>query len=214
MSDTNIVMKGVKMKNNGKATIQNNNAEIENIPQQIIDEVVKMCVQNIYEDIIGYDNYKDVIKDISISMCNALEEKSFMTNDLSLNEKQRNILYADTKILVENAIKNYTSNILTDDRTLNIIKFIETNIKAVIERLLAGIAFEINRGCILNCIAVSCDAKNEEYNKAEIRYSKEAGDLTIPTKGVFLSTNCIDVILNSIKVTSNDNKNPKDEYKK
>lgn len=52
----------------------------------------------------------------------------------------------------------------------------------------------------ISATAVAANAKKEDVNSMELNYPKIAGDITIPTRGVFMSTNCIAVIQESCKV--------------
>jgi hypothetical protein len=72
--------------------------------------------------------------------------------------------------------------------------------RIIIEEALSGIAAEINRGAIINSVAVQADTKSKDYNKVELHHSKRSGDITIPTRGIFISTNCVDTIRNSMTV--------------
>lgn len=74
----------------------------------------------------------------------------------------------------------------------------------MVEEALSGIGQEINRSAAINATTVSANAKKEDHNSIELNYSKEAGDITIPTRGVFISTNCIQVIQDSCTVDLTD----------
>jgi hypothetical protein len=57
----------------------------------------------------------------------------------------------------------------------------------------------VNRGALINCVAVAADTKNDKFNKIELQAYKTAGDITIPTRCLLVSTNCLDIIKNSIE---------------
>jgi len=172
---------------------------VQNCVEPIIDEVASKATQEIFCEVIDLNFWKDIADDISASMAVALIEASFMETDLELTEKQKETLSSGMSRLVSTAVRKYKEGLKKDERTKAIVDRVEKSTRAVIERTLSQIGAEINRGAVINSTAVSADAKNEDYNKMELRYSKSAGDITVPTKGVFISTNCIEVIKNSIK---------------
>ena len=51
---------------------------------------------------------------------------------------------------------------------------------------------------LFRSVAVAADTKSNDSNKIELRSSKRAGDITIPTQGIFISTNCIEAMRKSI----------------
>jgi hypothetical protein len=63
--------------------------------------------------------------------------------------------------------------------------------------VLASIGQEVNRGAIINAVAVQANAKNEDYNEILLRTGKNSGDVTIPINCVLISTNCVAVIKTS-----------------
>ena len=73
---------------------------------------------------------------------------------------------------------------------------------------MSAIGQEFNRGAIINAIAVAADTKSNDSNKIELRHSKSSGDITIPTRGIFLSTNCVEAIKNSIDAAGEDEEEP------
>ena len=167
----------------------------------IRDKVVENATTAIFLRTISLNNFKNISDDIAKRMAVELQEKSFMTSDLELTEKQKETLIECVGRLVTDCVKSYKIGIKTDERTKEIVKIVEDEVGKIPEALLSGIGQEVNRGALINAVAVAADAKNPKGNKIELQYSKGAGDITVPTKGVFISTNCIEVISNSIKVT-------------
>ena len=52
----------------------------------------------------------------------------------------------------------------------------------------------------INAKAVAANCKHSDHNTIELNHSKVSGDITIPTNCLLLSTNCVDIIKESIKV--------------
>lgn len=179
----------------------NETARIQNVELlDTINGVVQNCTRQVFERVINLDNLKNITTDFANMMINELKAKSFMTLDLELSDTQREFMLKELPILMNGTATSYQNKMNKEERTKEVIAIIEDELKKIIEETLRNIAKEINRGAIINSVAVSADTKNDKYNKIELNHSKHSGDVTIPTKGVFISTNCIDVILNSIKV--------------
>lgn len=166
----------------------------------VVDSNVQQTTYDIFEKVIGLDKYNHIADDITKNMLTELQNQSFMTVDLELSDKQKEVLTGAVREMVSKCVKNYVNGIKNDERTKEIIGIIEEDIRSIVERTLHDIGQEVNRGCIINSVAVKADAKNENYNTIELRHGKRSGDITVPTKGIFISTNCVELIQNSIKV--------------
>lgn len=177
-----------------KVIIQND------VVNSVVDSNVQQTTHGIFEKVIGLDKYDHIADDITKNMLTELQNESFMTVDLELNDKQKEVLRGAVRQLVSKCVKNYVNGIKTDERTEKIIGIVEEDIRSIVERTLHDIGQEVNRGCIINSVAVKADAKNDNYNTIELRHGKRSGDITVPTKGIFISTNCVELIQNSIKV--------------
>lgn len=160
---------------------------------------------------LNYDNYGQIAQDIAEAINADLEENSFMTTDLALNDKQKDILKQDVTQIVHKVLSVYIANINEHDRSHYISDIVQNNLRSIIGEAFKKVAYEINRGTLINANAVACDAKNDEFNKLELRYSKMAVDVAIPTQGVFISTNCIEELKESIKVDFDNLENKEDE---
>lgn len=95
-------------------------------------------------------------------------------------------------------VRTYKAQVQTDERAGEVFVIVRAAMLGIIERVLSGIGAEINRGAVINAVAVSADSKSKDFNKIELQYPKDAGDITIPTKGVFISTNCVETIRDSV----------------
>lgn len=175
-----------------------------NIIEGVIDADVQEMTQAMFKAIIQLDQYSKISKDISERMIAELANESFMTVDLELTDKQKEVLNGAVNRLVEQCVNKFVSNIKKDERTIEIANIVVENCKKLIERTLHDIGQEVNLGCIINSVAVKADAKNDNYNMIELRHGKRSGDITVPTKGIFISTNCVELIKDSIAVDIKD----------
>jgi hypothetical protein len=115
------------------------------------------------------------------------------------------------KLVVELTTAIFDSVIKNEDWRNIVDDLVSHNVRKIAEKVLAGVGQEVNRGAIINCVAVAADAKSEDYDQIILRKSKTAGDITIPTQCILFSTNCVEVIQNSVIV---DNKKDSKKSKK
>lgn len=186
---------------------QTNNAStvVQNVAQNVVDSVVLDSVQSTFEKIISLNHWDSVATAITNRLADELKEQSFMSTDLELTEKQKEALGRGISVIVLEVVKNYKATLSNEERTKDVYEIVISTMRQIIESVLSGIGAEINRGAVINAIAVSAGSKSKDTNKIELQYSKGAGDITIPTRGVFISTNCVEVIRNSIKVEAVEN---------
>lgn len=177
-----------------KVIIQNDTIEC------VLRSDVQATTQDIFEQVIELNYFGHIADDIAKAMAAELANESFMSLDLELSDKQKNVLKNAVQRIVDNAVNTYKGGIKTDERTKDTIEIVETKLKGIAEKVLRDIGQEINRGCIINSVAVKADAKSEKYNTIELHHSKGSGDVTVPTKGIFISSNCVELICNSVKV--------------
>ena len=177
-----------------------NTSAVQNVAVKTADAVVEELTRDTLERVVSLNQWDSVAIGIANRLAEELAEKSFMTEDLELTEKQRNALQGALKTIVAEVVKNYKAQLSTEERSKDVYKIVRENMRGIINRVLSGIGAEINRGAAINAVAVSADSKNEKFNKIELQYFKDAGDITIPTKGIFISTNCVDTIRESVKI--------------
>lgn len=188
------------------------NAIVQNVVTAVRDEETVKSTQRAFEEMLGLDNWPVIADGISDRIIAELAEKSFMTTDLELTEKQKECLREGNRRIVSDAIKTYKAQVSTEERSKEVFEIVRATMRGIVERVLSGIGAEINRGAVINAVAVSADSKGKDSNKIELQYSKDAGDITIPTKGVFISTNCIEIIRDSVCADGvNANKNEEEE---
>lgn len=167
---------------------------VQNTAQRVADIVVKEATQKAFEDIISLNYWPTISTAITNRLSEELIEKSFMDTDLELTEKQKDALLSGVEKIVSEIVKNFKAGVENEERTVKTYKIVKEAMRDIIDRTLSQI------GAVINGTAVSADSKGKDSNKIELQYSKSAGDITIPTKGVFISTNCVETIRESIEV--------------
>ena len=178
--------------------VQNQEAKVENLVEQVKNETVINATVEIFEEILNLENLKHLAEIITTEIVAELMHASFMTEQLELTEKQKEKLGTSIKLIIDKSKNTYIAGINKEDRTREQAMTINCALHKVLEQMLSGIGQEVNRGALINCVAVAADTKHKDHNKIELNHSKHAGDITIPTRGLFISTNCIDVIEKSI----------------
>lgn len=181
-------------------TIQNEASTVENqaLVEKVLNEVVANATNDVFCNLLALDNMKNLAENISVEIISDLAGAGILSEQLELTERQKERLELNIYTLVERAKNNYVAKIKSDERTTEIAKLVSVNLTTILEQLLAGLGKEVNRGAIINCTAVEANTKNEKYNKIELNCSKFAGDITIPTRCLLLSTNCYDIIAKTV----------------
>lgn len=190
-------------KNTNKEKLQNEEPQLQNRTEAVVNRVAKNCTQEIFEELIRYDNYRDVAEAIGNGIYEELEEKSFMTNDLALNEKQTEVISQVIYDISRKAVSNYIKTVSKLERANKLSEIVTIKIKEVIEQALASISYEINRGFIIKGVALSCNAKSDKHNEIVFRYGKMA-DASIPTAAILIATNAVEDIVKSIAIDVTD----------
>lgn len=181
---------------NKKANVQNNDELINSVK----NEIVANATQKIFEDVMNVENIANLSKIITENIVTEFIHKSFMSEQLELTELQVEKFLAFIDIIVQKSKSRYLNQISQNEQTKKIADVIVINLESILEEMLSGLGKEVNRGALINCVAVAADTKSDKFNKIELQTYKTAGDITIPTRCLLVSTNCLDLIKNSIVV--------------
>ncbi len=186
--------------------IQNKNANVENLTlvESVKNKVVQDKTQEIFDDLMKLENINNLTEIIFEDIVWEFENYSFMTEQLELSENQKEKFMGFIQVVIQRAKNKYLAKIKENERTKKIAESVSLNLVLILEELLSQIGQEVNRGALINCVAVAADTKNERYNKIELQATKEAGDITMPSKCLLISTNCFDIIKNSIVIEKID----------
>lgn len=186
--------------------VENKPATVSNLVDRVISKTAQDATQRVFSNVVGLEKFQHITDDITALLKQEMVNQSFMTVQLELSEQQHKALLDFVGRAVISARDRYLGKLKKDERTKAVVAIVEGAMSGVIEEALSGIGQEINRGAAINATAVSANAKKEDHNSIELNYSKEAGDITIPTRGVFISTNCVQVIQDSCKVDLTEEK--------
>jgi hypothetical protein len=193
-----------------KAAVQNEATAIEDV-RPIIDEEIVNTVKEIFEAVSGLNILDDIFTDLTERLVTDLRANSILDFNLELSEDQRKQLLDVIRTKGNEACQNYLANTSTDVRTKNIYALVREKTTAIADAVLSAIGQEINRGAIINAEAVQANSKNPKYDEILLRKTKAAGDITVPTSVVMISTNCVEVIKSSCQEEVKDEENPEGE---
>ena len=120
-----------------KKAIQNKNSNVENstLIEKVKNEVVENATQTIFEDLMKLENLTNlseiIIEDIVIEFRNL----SFMTEQLELNDNQKEKFLGFIKVIVQRAKNRYLSKIKENERTKETAGIIQNNLVMIVERV-------------------------------------------------------------------------------
>lgn len=181
--------------NNPDNVVKNN----DDITLQVKNQVASDVLSTICSQVFRLENIQNFVENLTKNIAEDFRNKSYMTVNLELTQAQKDELRDNLVNLANLTQEQYLIDLKTDQRTKETIKIVQDNLTDLVDEVLSSIAKEINRGCIISGTVVSADTKNSAYDKLELNYPKKGYDVTLPTQGVFISTNCIQEIKNALK---------------
>jgi hypothetical protein len=174
-------------------TVQNEKPAIEDV-QPVINEKIVDTVHDIFDEVVRLNALQDCFEDLANRLIADLKTNSFMQFDLELKEDQKEQLRKAIKTKGNETVRDYLAKVNSDERTKKVYGIVREKATAVVDAVLSSIGKEINRGAIINAVAVQANAKSEEHDEILLRKTKTSGDITIPTHCLLISTNCVAVI--------------------
>jgi hypothetical protein len=193
-----------------KAAVQNEATVIEDV-RPIIDKEIVATVKEIFEAVSGLDILNDIFTDLTERLVTDLKANSILEFNLELSEDQRKQLLSVIRTKGNEACQNYLANLNTDGRTKSLYALVREKAAAIADAVLSAIGQEINRGAIINAVAVQANSKNPKYDEILLRKTKSAGDITVPTSVVMISTNCVEIIKSSCQEEVKDEEDSEGE---
>jgi hypothetical protein len=185
--------------------VQNKKASIEDV-QSVVDEVIVNTVFDIFDAVMRLNPLQDLFKDLSEKLITELAAQSFMDYNLELTEDQRSALSRVVAAKGNETARTYLANLAKDERTQKIYDLVKKKTKGIADAVLSSIGQTINRGAIINAIAVQANAKSEKVDEILLQKTKSSGDITIPTNCLLISTNCVSVIKASCDIQTTEQK--------
>jgi hypothetical protein len=173
--------------------VQNKKPAIEDI-NAVVDRTIVNKVFDIFESVLRLNPLQDLFQDLAERLIGELAAQSFMDINLELTKDQKEALTNFIKTRGNETARTYLANIDKDKRTQDVYGIVNDRAGSIADAVLAAIGQEINRGAIINAVAVQANAKSEKADEILLQKSKGTGDITIPTNCLLISTNCVSVI--------------------
>lgn len=183
--------------------VQNVNTE------EIINAVVKEATNTLFAKICALPSLYKIAERAATSLAAQLKDNSFMATQLELTELQRKELSRLIDATLHKCREEYTIDFEKELDT-ELRKVYLASMKNIVGEALGAISEEINRGAIISCKAVAADTKSDKHNKIELNYIGNE-QITIPTFGVFIATNCVEVIQQSVQLDAEPETEPETE---
>jgi hypothetical protein len=184
-----------------KITIQNEPTQLEKVLVSAEGlEVCQRVAENIFRRVMNWHPLDEAAKIAGDSLANKMRDATFFSDNYELTLKQKEyiqgIITSEMQLAAEQAIrkmKDYKEE--SEEHTETTV--IEEMTK-IPEMTMRAIGQNVNRGALLAMTAVQAKSTNDERDEIVMWKSKTTGDITIPTRGVFISTNCVEKIKQAI----------------
>jgi flagellar biosynthesis/type III secretory pathway M-ring protein FliF/YscJ len=186
--------------------VQNRKPSVEPDIQVIVDEVIVNTVYDIFKQVMELNPVQDLFNDLADQLTKELSAQSFMEYNLELTEDQSKALSRCVSAKGHATVRTYLSKVENDKRTQSIYDIVKEKTKSIADAVLSSIGLEINRGAIINAVAVQANAKSEKVDEILLQKTKSSGDITLPTNCILISTNCVSVIKSSCERQTTEQK--------
>lgn len=165
--------------------------------EKVVNERVNIAVNDIIDFMLSLDDkiriYDNLVEEITLE----LEKSSFMVDNFELSEPQKKSLRNGSTEIVRRAYDKFRVKIIKSDRERTHIEHLEEKLKQIIEESVVAVGNEVNRGAVVPSAVAKCDISNPEKKKIELHYSNNTR-ITVPTNGFFVSSNCIQILRDSV----------------
>lgn len=178
-----------------KANEAINKSEVIGISnEKPINDAINETIRKLLKDLVAIENFENVMEDLGQMLVMELSSPLFLGIDVTMDQEARESLKANVASYCNRAKEKYLKNRDDDRRIVKSLVPIKKHLRDIIDVALGNISEEINRGAIIEASVVNADCKNSNYNKIELHYSKFGCRVAVPTRGCFISTNCIQMV--------------------
>jgi len=182
-----------------KTVVQNKATPIESIVPEA-DSVCRDVAERVFEKVMNWHPLEKAADIAAGLIIKEMENADFFEEKYSLTERQANFIRDRIKATMFDGGRAAVAEIKDFDKKHEdyVGSVVIRELITIPEKTMQEIGKSINRGALLAMTVLEASATNEDYDKIVMRKSKDTGDITIPTRGVFISTNCIERIKNDI----------------
>jgi hypothetical protein len=160
--------------------VQNKKAPTDVDVKEIVDFEVVATVDDIFTEVMNLNPLQDLFTDLTKRLVDDLYGQSFMEYTLELSDDQKKALGSAITARGHETARIYIANLKGDERAEKIYEIVRLKTAAIADKVLRSIGAEVNRGFIINALAIASNAKNDEYNEITVRSGKSGGDITSP----------------------------------
>ena len=164
---------------------------------KVVNTVVRDATSNIVDSVLSLDKKDDVVEEISKELFVELEKETFMIDDLSLTEKQKEVLIRQVSNCVNRGYEKYRSSLKQSARDEKMIEITIAGLKDIISTSITTVGETINRGVSIPATVLKCDV-SKDLKKIELGFSGES-KVTVPTRVVMIATNTYQALVDSVE---------------
>jgi hypothetical protein len=181
-------------------TVQNAPTPIEEVSGEVLVDSLESCnevcnevAENILKRVMDWQPLSDVATIATNMLDSKMRDATFFSDNYELTLKQkeylRKIIASELTQAAQLAIQNKKN--YHEEKEGMVEKTVIEEMMKIPEMTMCVIGRDLNRGALLAMTAVQAKSTNEDRDEILMWKSKTSGDITIPTRGVFISTNCI-----------------------
>ncbi|MBE6457595.1 MAG: hypothetical protein E7011_02190 [Alphaproteobacteria bacterium] len=185
-------------------TVQNAPTKLETNLEN--NQICRDATTNVFDRLIKWLPLREVAEQAAANLIARMDTADFFTEKYALTEKQKEYIRQNiASIMREAGDQVVAKHTEWDKENKEFIgnTIVEEMIK-IPEQTMAALGRVANRGAVLAMTAIKANAGSDKADEITMRKSKETGDITIPTRGVFISTNCIESIKEQINIINKD----------
>jgi len=188
-----------------KKVVQNNLTPLDETPEApVAGEHVEVCrevTEKIFKRVMNWHPLHQAAELAGqMLLAKADNAMPLFGEECNLTGRQQDYIKAHIEVVFREAASAAISKVKNFEREAenSIGRIVVSEMVTIPEKTMSAIGQSINRGAVLAMQAVQAKATNDDYDEILMRKTKHAGDITIPTRGVFISTNCVEAIKESI----------------
>jgi len=182
-----------------KVVVQNEATPIESaVPEA--DRVCRDVAERVFERVMDWHPLEEAASIAAGLIVDGMNKSDFFDEKYSLTERQANYIREKIEEAVFQGARSAVAKINDFDKKHGdfVGGVVIRELMKIPEKTMQAVGKSINRGALLAMTAMQAKATNEDRDEIVMWKSKDTGDITIPTRGVFISTNCIERIKEDI----------------
>jgi len=158
--------------------------------------VCRDAAVNVFERVMNWHPLHQTAEIAAVNLIAKMENDTFFETQLALTERQQEHIKEHIATVFKEAASAAIAKVRDFEKQSSefIGNIVIQELMKIPEATMHAIGEVVNRGALLAMTAVEANSTNEDYDKIGMRKSKITGDITIPTRGIFISTNVVEEI--------------------